>query len=113
MEAFFGSNEYRANSELLGKKQSSIKKSTYGFPGSNGKADGDQSACKLFFNTSDDSDLLIEAFNATGDQYEEGTGAEFSTKKIDSRAASLNAELLQGEASTDEPVRADGRKLLF
>lgn len=27
-------------------------------------------ACKMFFNTSDDSDLLIEAFNATGDQYE-------------------------------------------
>lgn len=27
-------------------------------------------ACKMFFNTSDDSDMMIEAFNATGDRIE-------------------------------------------
>ena len=32
-------------------------------------------ACKMFFNTSDDSDMMIEAFNATGDQYDNSTDA--------------------------------------
>ena len=54
-------------------------------------------ACKMFFNTSDDSDLLIEAFNNTGDQYDDSPDVPDSTPKrpIDSRAASLNAEFTQ------------------
>ena len=55
-------------------------------------------ACKLFFNTSDDSDLLIEAFNATGEQYEDGAALEGSSpKKVDSRAAALNEEFSGGK----------------
>lgn len=54
-------------------------------------------ACKMFFNTSDDSDLLIEAFNNTGDQYDDSPDIPDSTPKrpIDSRAAALNSEFAQ------------------
>ena len=51
----------------------------------------------MLFNTSDDSDLLIEAFNNTGDQYDDSPDVPDSTPKrpIDSRAAALNAEFSQ------------------
>ena len=54
-------------------------------------------ACKMFFNTSDDSDLLIEAFNNTSDQYDDSPDIPDSTPKrpIDSRAATLNSEFAQ------------------
>ena len=54
-------------------------------------------ACKMFFNTSDDSDLLIEAFNNTGDQYDDSLDVPDSTSKrpVDSRAAALNSEFAQ------------------
>ena len=51
-------------------------------------------ACKMFFNTSDDSDHLIEAFNATGDRFEaEAVEAEPKEK---ARLDALNAELSGG-----------------
>ena len=49
-------------------------------------------ACKMFFNTSDDSDLLIEAFNATGDQYENMEPRERPQLEKNSLDA-INAEL--------------------
>lgn len=51
-------------------------------------------ACKMFFNTSDDSDMMIEAFNATGDHFEaEAVEAEPKEK---ARLDALNAELSGG-----------------
>lgn len=49
-------------------------------------------ACKMFFNTSDDSDLLVEAFNATGDQYENREPQERPQLEKNSLNA-INAEL--------------------
>lgn len=66
-------------------------------------------ACKMFFNTSDDSDLLIEAFNNTGDQYDDSPDIPDSTPKrpIDIRAAALNAEFTQ---KTSLPAEKSLRK---
>lgn len=50
-------------------------------------------ACKMFFNTSDDSDMLIEAFNATGDQYENDSLSPVPTQEKSALNA-LNAELV-------------------
>lgn len=54
-------------------------------------------ACKMFFNTSDDSDHLIEAFNATGDQYDNSTesAAEAPTQER-AKLNALNDELNGG-----------------
>lgn len=57
-------------------------------------------ACKMFFNTSDDSDLLIDAFNATGEKYEEEP-CDSPAPQIDPRAAALNAELTEGKRLPD------------
>lgn len=46
-------------------------------------------ACKMFFNTSDDSDMMIEAFNATGDQYD--SSADAATEAPAQERAKLNA----------------------
>lgn len=46
-------------------------------------------ACKMFFNASDDSDMMIEAFNATGDQYD--NSADAVTKAPAQERAKLNA----------------------
>ena len=58
-------------------------------------------ACKMYFNTSDDSDMLIEAFNATGEQYD--NTADFSTESSKSKESlkALNAEL-SAEVIDDE-----------
>lgn len=45
-------------------------------------------ACKNFMNSSDDSDLLIEAFNATGERYND----EPFKPEVSSRLEALNAE---------------------
>lgn len=48
-------------------------------------------ACKMFFNTSDDSDLLIDSFNATGDVYDnEDNIPDVVEKPSDSRLQALN-----------------------
>ena len=54
-------------------------------------------ACKMFFNTSDDSDMMIEAFNATGDQYDNSTesAAEAPTQER-AKLNALNDELNGG-----------------
>ena len=59
-------------------------------------------ACKMFFNTSDDSDLLIEAFNNTGDQYDDSQDVPDSTpeRPIDRRAAAINNEFSQKPSLT-------------
>lgn len=59
-------------------------------------------ACKSFFNTSDDSDLLIEAFNATGEQYENDTPSTPAQSKTALKA--LNDELVidDSEENKDE-----------
>lgn len=46
-------------------------------------------ACKMFFNTSDDSDMMIEAFNATGDQYD--NNADAAVEAPTQERAKLNA----------------------
>ena len=56
-------------------------------------------ACKMFFNTSDDSDLLIEAFHATGDQYENQSGQGRPRLESNSLDA-INAELDEGGVDT-------------
>lgn len=56
-------------------------------------------ACKLFFNTCDDSDLLIEAFHATGEQYENQCAEP--DKPEQKNLAALNAELIE-EVVDDE-----------
>lgn len=50
-------------------------------------------ACKMFFNTCDDSDLLIEAFHATEDQYENQCSEP--EKPASQNLATLNAELIE------------------
>ena len=54
-------------------------------------------ACKMFFNTSDDSDMMIEAFNATGDQYDNNAvaAAEVPTQER-AKLNALNDELNGG-----------------
>lgn len=48
-------------------------------------------ACKMFFNTSDDSDLIIDAFNDTGDIYDnEENIPDVAEKPSDSRLQALN-----------------------
>ena len=51
-------------------------------------------ACKMFFNTSDDSDHLIEAFNATGDRIEVDSRevAPEEKKKLNALNDELNGE---------------------
>lgn len=66
-------------------------------------------ACKMFFNTSDDSDLLIDSFNATGDVYDnEENIPDVVEKPADSRLQALND--LAAKATLPEPkktVQAD------
>lgn len=50
-------------------------------------------ACKFFVNTSDDSDLIIEAFNATGDHYENEGTTGIKEKKEPERIMSINEEM--------------------
>lgn len=59
-------------------------------------------ACKMFLNTSDDSDLLIEAFNATGEQYENDAPSTPAQNKTALKA--LNSELVidDSEENKDE-----------
>ena len=57
-------------------------------------------ACKMFFNTSDDSDHLIEAFNATGDRIE--VEAHDVPVKEKARLDSLNEELTGGDGKQGE-----------
>ena len=52
-------------------------------------------ACKLFFNTSDDSDLLIEAFNATGEQYDNHAENLNIPTQEKAKLNALNAELCE------------------
>ena len=59
-------------------------------------------ACKMFFNTSDDSDHLIEAFNATGDRIEADARevAQEEKKKLNALNDELNGE--EKEAAVNE-----------
>ena len=59
-------------------------------------------ACKMFFNTSDDSDHLIEAFNATGDRIEVDSRevALEEKKKLNALNDELNGE--EKEAAGNE-----------
>ncbi|MCI2161579.1 MAG: recombinase RecT [Oscillospiraceae bacterium] len=64
-------------------------------------------ACKFFLNTSDDSDLIIEAFNATGEQYVNTSATP--VQEENKRLESLNAEVqkkasIPVEAAQVEPV---------
>lgn len=62
-------------------------------------------ACKMFFNTSDDSDLLIDAFNATGDVYDnEENIPDVVEKPADSRLQALND--MAAKAALPEPENA-------
>lgn len=56
-------------------------------------------ACKFFLNSSDDSDLLIEAFNATGERFDADAESE---KKQDERLRALNAELQSNVSAQPE-----------
>lgn len=59
-------------------------------------------ACKMFFNTSDDSDLIIDAFNATGDVYDnEENIPDVVEKPADSRLQALND--IAAKATLPEP----------
>lgn len=59
-------------------------------------------ACKMFFNTSDDSDLLIDSFNATGDVYDnEENIPDVVEKPADSRLQALND--IAAKATLPEP----------
>lgn len=59
-------------------------------------------ACKMFFNTSDDSDMMIEAFNATGDRIEVDSRevAPEEKKKLNALNDELNGE--EKEAAGNE-----------
>lgn len=62
-------------------------------------------ACKMFFNTSDDSDLLIDSFNATGDVYDnEENIPDVVEKPADSRLQALND--MAAKATLPEPKKA-------
>lgn len=58
-------------------------------------------ACKFFINESDDSDLLIEAFNATGEKYTEPS-PEQVTSEVD-RLQDLNNEVANDGAQLGLP----------
>lgn len=58
-------------------------------------------ACKFFINESDDSDLLIEAFNATGEKYAEPS-PEQVTSEVD-RLQDLNNEVANDGAQLGLP----------
>lgn len=70
-------------------------------------------ACKMFFNTSDDSDLIIDAFNATGDVYDnEENIPDVVERPSDSRLQALNdiaakATLPEPKNATQEPAEAE------
>lgn len=70
-------------------------------------------ACKMFFNTSDDSDLIIDAFNATGDVYDnEENIPDVVERPSDSRLQALNdiatkAILPEPKNATQEPAEAE------
>lgn len=49
-------------------------------------------ACKWFFSTSNDQDLIMEAFTATGEQFEQETPQ--SEPEEDSRLIEVNAAIL-------------------
>lgn len=56
----------------------------------------------MFFNTSDDSDLLIDSFNATGDVYDnEENIPDVVEKPADSRLQALND--IAAKATLPEP----------
>lgn len=62
-------------------------------------------ACKMFFNTSDDSDLLIDSFNATGDVYDnEENIPDVVEKPADRRLQALND--MVATATLPEPKKA-------
>lgn len=62
-------------------------------------------ACKMFFNTSDDSDLIIDAFNDTGDIYDnEENIPDVVERPSDSRLQALND--MVATATLPEPKKA-------
>lgn len=50
-------------------------------------------ACKIFINSSDDSDLVIESFAQTGEHYEDAPPETTKEVKKDDRLAAINAQL--------------------
>lgn len=55
-------------------------------------------ACKMYFNTSDDSDMLIEAFNETGEQYDNtDTAMPHKSEKLDALNAELGTEVIDDD----------------
>ena len=55
-------------------------------------------ACKMYFNTSDDSDMLIEAFNETGEQYDNSAvSLPHKSEKLDALNAELGAEVIDDD----------------
>lgn len=60
-------------------------------------------ACKFFLNSSDDSDLLIEAFNATGERYAEPSPAAAPAE--DDRLKELNSEISVAPVATQPRVQ--------
>lgn len=70
-------------------------------------------ACKMFFNTSDDSDLIIDAFNATGDVYDnEENIPDVVERPSDSRLQALNdiaakSILPEPKNAVQEPAEAE------
>ena len=56
-------------------------------------------ACKMYFNTSDDSDMLIEAFNETGEKYDDSpaTSLPHKSDKLNALNAELGAEVFDDE----------------
>ena len=67
-------------------------------------------ACKFIFNTSDDSDLMIDAFNQSGDQFEDHEETEpNAARAIDSRCEALNNEV-GGISSASVKNVSEGRQ---
>lgn len=70
-------------------------------------------ACKMFFNTSDDSDLIIDVFNATGDVYDnEENIPDVVERPSDSRLQALNdiaakSILPEPKNAVQEPAEAE------
>lgn len=60
-------------------------------------------ACKYFINTSDDSDLLIKAFNDSGGEYEDAQITDDSGKAIETHHGKVEMEVEVESEKEEEP----------
>lgn len=67
-------------------------------------------ACKFFMNSSDDGDLLIEAFNATGERYIEQTSALQKDSRLEELNKEVSGQLPSRDANPEKPKHEGGEK---